>query len=140
MPGQAQKTPAMKTILLIAALALAGCAATRTSPAAGAVSPPVAPRSAAIVLPTDPVADLSRFAQADSLTPLQASALLGPPDIDRRDGIGALLTWRLQSCALVLGFANDRLVSTDIAARQQGAATPTAAQCITEAQARRGGV
>ncbi len=63
--------------------------------------------------------------------------MLGPPDVDRRDGAGALLTWRLSGCALVLGFAHDRLTSTAPMPRQTGAPTPSVAQCVDEARARR---
>jgi hypothetical protein len=121
------------SICLLALLALAGCAAAR---APAVTAQPLPSRVATPSVPADPVAALARFGQSDSLSPLQAVALLGPPDVDRRDGVGALLTWRLESCAVVLGFAADRLISSSFAPRQAGGTAPSAAECVFEAQSR----
>lgn len=68
-------------------------------------------------------------------------AALGKPDVDRREGVGAMLSWRLPDCALALGFADDgqgrlrlRIVQAD--APKPGAAIPTPAQCAEQARAR----
>lgn len=133
----------MKKLFILMPLLIAACASASTAPVRdglrdGARAPVNRTAAAPVIaLPADPIAALSRFGQADSLTTRQAAALLGPPDVDRRDGVGALLTWRLPSCALVLGFANDRLVSADPAPPRAGDARPTAAQCLSEARARR---
>lgn len=75
--------------------------------------------------------------------PTQADVerMLGAPDIVRRDGAGAALTYRLESCALLLLFAADqrnamRLAEAHASSRRTGAA-PSLAQCAAEADARR---
>ena len=65
----------------------------------------------------------------------------GAPDIARQDGAGAALTYRLESCALLLLFTADgsnamRLAEAHAGPRRTGAATPTLEQCAAEAQAR----
>lgn len=136
----------MKTASLVTvsvSLFLCACAATDPAPVIDATartgaaggSAGAALSSPAVSL--DPVAALSRLGAPDSINTRQAASLLGPPDVDRRDGAGALLTWRLSTCALVLGFANDRLTSTVPMARQSGAPAPSVAACVNEARARR---
>jgi hypothetical protein len=139
---------AMKAIfpLCAAALLAAACA---SSPAASIPSSaaksakarpgarPAPPPAAMVRLPDgEPAALLARVGQPDALSPLQAAELLGPPDVYRRDGVGALLTWRLESCALVLGFVDDRLAHVSPDARIPGAPAPSLNQCVAEARAR----
>lgn len=67
--------------------------------------------------------------------------VFGAADIVRGEGAGASLTYRLQSCALMLLFADDnrgafRLREANVSARDNGAA-PSLEQCATEASARR---
>ena len=62
--------------------------------------------------------------------------MFGPPDVERRDGAGALLVWTLPSCALTLGFANDRLRTVEPGPRRTGEMAPTLQACVTEARAR----
>ena len=139
------KPLAKNQVSILAALAVSACAAGAPAPVidaqgrTGSAITPGQTRTAgpAIVVPADAVGALSRPGGADAITTRQAALMLGPPDVDRRDGAGALLTWRLPTCALVLGFANDRLISTAPAARQTGAPGPSLAQCVNEAQARR---
>lgn len=62
-----------------------------------------------------------------ALTVDQALAHLGPAQVDRREGRGALLTWKRRSCALTLVFAQDRagqLRLADAAASDAAKATP----------------
>ncbi len=86
----------------------------------------------------DPLAALNRLGAADSLTPEGAEALLGPPHIARRDGKGAILTWRTPACALVLVFAEQggalRLGALDVAARTHAAPAPPLSVCVAEAR------
>jgi hypothetical protein len=127
-------------IVAAATFALAACATTTTSTpvsAGGAVSVP----SAATTTATSPLRTSALQALAAPGTPGAATLaevvrLLGAPDVERRDGAGALLTWRLDSCALVLGFAADRLSSVSPGPRRIGEAAPALETCIAEAQAR----
>lgn len=65
----------------------------------------------------------------------------GAADIRRQDGAGATLTYRLDSCALMLLFAADaqnemRLSEAHAGARRAGGAEPSLEQCAAEAEAR----
>ena len=67
---------------------------------------------------------------------------MGEPDITRNEGAGMALTYRLESCALLLLFAADsrnemRLAQAHPSARREGEATPSLEQCAAEAGARR---
>jgi hypothetical protein len=66
--------------------------------------------------------------------------LFGQADIVRREGAGAALTYRFETCALLLLFAADnrntmRLQEAHPSARH-GDAVPTLDQCAVEAAAR----
>lgn len=70
-------------------------------------------------------------------------AALGAPDVDRREGAGAMLAWRLPECALALGFAADgqgrlRLSVVQADAPRPGAPVPSVGQCVAQARARGG--
>ena len=65
----------------------------------------------------------------------------GAADIRRQDGAGTLLTYRLDSCALLLVFTADahnamRLAEAHASSRHTGAAAPSLDQCATEVSAR----
>ena len=80
----------------------------------------------------------------DAPGPEALIAALGAPDVDRREGAGAMLAWRLPGCALALGFATDgagrlRLRVAQADPPTLGGAAPTLAQCASQAQARRAG-
>lgn len=68
--------------------------------------------------------------------------MLGRPDLTRQDGAGAALTYRLDSCALLLLFTADthnvmRLNEAHPSARHPGQEAPSLDQCASEAGARR---
>lgn len=65
---------------------------------------------------------------------------MGGADITRQDGVGVALTYRLESCALLLLFSSDernamRLREAHASARRSGEAAPSLDQCATEAGA-----
>jgi len=122
---------------LLAALAACASGPTPAAYAPGRRGPAIAERDRA-----DPFGALRRAGAADALTPEGALALFGKADIDRRDGAGAILTWRTPSCAIVLAFADDargdlRLGAADIAGKDQHAPSPPMDLCVREALARR---
>ncbi len=68
--------------------------------------------------------------------------MFGAPDITRREGAGAALTYRLESCALLLLFAADehnqmRLTEVHPSARRSGEPAPSLETCAAEVAARR---
>jgi len=118
-------------------LALVGCATAATPP--DATRPPVsdatpgqASRAAQL---------LAAAGRSDAPTQAEIERALGQPDILRRDGVGASLTYRLESCALLLLFTADqrnqmRLAEAHASARQAGQTTPSLGQCADEAARR----
>lgn len=101
---------------------------------------------------TAPVSTTTRMASAESMFaaagrpdapgPDALIAALGPPDVDRREGAGAMLAWRLPDCALALGFAADgqgrlRLRVAQGDAPKPGLPAPSLAQCAQQARDRR---
>jgi hypothetical protein len=69
---------------------------------------------------------------------------MGPADIRRQDGAGLALTYRMESCALLLLFAADaqnhmHLAVTHPSARHPNQPPPSLEQCAEEARARRSG-
>jgi hypothetical protein len=119
---------------LVVLVLLAGCASAPAGlPRAGAVSE--GDRA-------DPASALRRLGAADSLTLEGARALFGGADVERREGAGAILTYRTANCAVTLVFAADgagalRLGAMEARARDQRAAPPPLEQCVNEAMARR---
>src|SRR6185503_18298094 len=109
-----------------------------------APTPAVAPATNVAPAPT-----ASRGAQllalagrANAPTRADIERVFGAADIARQDGAGLALTYRLNSCALLLVFTADahnsmRLADAHAAARQAGQAAPTLDQCAAEAEARR---
>jgi hypothetical protein len=88
----------------------------------------------------DALVVLQRAGQPNAPDSAGVRALIGAPDIVRQDGRGALMTWRLPSCALVLGFADNRLQTVDVSAPKAGAPAPALSTCVNEARARQGRV
>ncbi len=124
-----------RLLCVAAALLLAACASTTTLPV-GTTAGRTRPPAQAAHVRSDPTTALLRVGTADAITTAEARALFGPPDVDRRDGAGALLVWTFPNCALILGFANDRLRTVEPGPRRTGQAAPTLQTCIAEARTR----
>lgn len=126
----------MRLIASISALfLLAACA---TAPQAVAPAPtgpaPASPRTAQM---------LALAGGASAPTQIEIERAFGPADITRQDGAGAALTYRYETCALLLLFSADgrnamRLAEAHPSARRAGSAPPSLDQCAAEAAARRG--
>src|SRR5690348_17464504 len=134
----------MRTFAAIFSLAaLSACAATPANTPASMPAPAVAPAPPAAAAATSRGAQLLALAgQANAPTRADIERLFGAADITRQDGAGVALTYRLNTCALLLIFTADthntmRLADAHPSARQAGAAAPTLDQCASEAQARR---
>lgn len=114
---------------------LAGCA---SAPAA----PSVAPSPAANAASGSRVAQLLRAAGGQGApTRAELERALGQPDIARQDGAGVALTYRLETCALLLLLEADarnafRLTQAYPSARHPGAPAPSLDQCAAEAEQR----
>jgi hypothetical protein len=84
---------------------------------------------------------LRRAGGADAPSEQEVARLMGRPDLVRREGAGAAITYRFEQCALLLLFTADerntmRLREAAPGARQAGATAPTLDQCAAEADAR----
>lgn len=121
---------ALIPVLLLAACATAGPAPVST----GSASRPRTHGAAPVRL--DAASALARAGTADAITTAQARNLFGAPDVERRDGVGALMVWSMPGCALALGFANDRLRTVDPGPRRTGDRAPSVAECLAELRAR----
>lgn len=132
---------AMRSPLLLLALAVAGCA---TTPPGSPLETPVAEVSLpAPAAPPSAALRLLRSASHDANAPTREEVVrvLGEPAIARQDGVGAALTYRLETCALLLLFEADaqnthRLTMVNISPRQPGAPAPSLEQCAAEVRAR----
>lgn len=129
----------MRAAILISALAALAACAGATS-ASIETAPPFAPAPAPA--PSRTAALLAAAGRADAPTQAEIERVFGPADIARRDGAGAALTYRLDTCALLLLFAADernamRLAQAHPGARQAGAAAPSLEHCAAEAASRR---
>jgi hypothetical protein len=122
------------SLVLAAALSACATAPPGAAPIASASHRPAAASRAA----SDPATALLRAGTASAMTIADARALFGAPDVERRDGAGALLVWTLPTCALTLGFANDRLQTVTPGPRRTGDPAPSLQTCTTEARARAG--
>ena len=85
---------------------------------------------------------LAAAGATDAPTQSEIERVFGPPDIARRDGAGAALTYRLESCALLLLFSADcgnamRLAEAHPSARRAGEARAQPGTVRNEASARR---
>lgn len=122
-------------VVLTATALLAACATTQTSS-------PVAAAPAASPAQSSRVAQLLASAgRANAPSRADLERALGAPDIARSDGAGQALTYRMQSCALLLLFTADgrnemRLAEAHPSARRAGEAAPSLEQCAAEASAR----
>jgi hypothetical protein len=132
----------MRTLLLcIAALCVAACAVTPAAPTVATPTAPAAPTTQPTPAPASRGAQLlSRSGQANAPVRADIEHAFGAADIARQDGAGLALTYRLNTCALLLVFAADangamRLADVHATARQPGQAAPTLQQCATEAEA-----
>lgn len=124
---------------LIAAATLAACATTTTPTAPAASTQPGATTPAAA--PSRVAALLRRAGSGDAPSEQDVARLMGQPDLVRREGAGAAITYRYQQCALLLLFTADerntmRLREAAPGARQAGTQAPTLDQCAVEADAR----
>jgi hypothetical protein len=126
------------TASLAALLLLAACAtATPSTPAANTT--PTAPTSTS----SSRQAQLLRAAGGSDAPSVQdIERVFGEADIARQEGAGATLTYRFETCALLLLFAADsrntmRLTEAHPSARHANTAAPTLDQCAAEAAGRR---
>jgi hypothetical protein len=127
---------------LIAAGLLAACATAAPTTPVSSGSPPAASNEAPPQASSRVVRLLAAAGGDRAPTQREVERTLGPADISRRDGAGAALTYRLETCALLLLFSADarnemRLAEASASARRAGAAAPSLEQCAAEASARR---
>jgi len=125
---------------ILSAAVLTACASTPASAPAPAV-PPVAPAAAALTSNRGAQL-LAQAGRANAPTRADIERTFGAADITRQDGAGVALTYRLNTCALLLVFTADshnamRLADAHASARQSGQAAPTLDQCGAEAEAHR---
>lgn len=133
----------MRRIVFAAAagVALGGCATTPAAPAPAV--PTLVGQAPASSAEGDRLARLLASAgQADAPTRNAIERSFGQADIVRQEGAGLALTYRLDSCALLLLFAADgrndmRLAQAHPSARRADAVAPSLSQCGAEAAARR---
>ena len=129
----------MRFISLFTALALVSACATA---APVAVSAPSTTSAAPAAAPSSRAAQaLALAGRPNAPTPADIERVLGRPDVSRQDGAGAALTYRLDTCALLLLFTADahntmRLNEAHPSARHPGQEAPSVDQCATEAAAR----
>jgi hypothetical protein len=125
-----------QTLAPILALVLAACASSGPAPiSSGTAGPRVHSRSA-LSARLDVVNALASAGAANAITTAQARTLFGAPDVERRDGIGAMMVWTMPGCALTLGFANDRLKVVEPGPRRTGDRAPSVSECLAELRAR----
>lgn len=125
----------MRFSALLGALLLAACATTPTAPPVSTTPADANPA------PSRLTRLLSAAGGADAPTLQVMQQELGEPDVSRQDGAGTALTYRLETCALLLLFAADasnaqRLAEAHPGPRRTGQEAPTLAQCAAEANAR----
>jgi hypothetical protein len=128
----------MRIALLSGAfLALAACATTTPgAPSTQTTAPAEAPSYPSLAAQL-----LASAGRADAPSRAELDRAFGAPDIERREGAGVALTYRLESCALLLLMTADarnemRLAEAHPSARRAGEATPTLAQCAAEVSRR----
>jgi hypothetical protein len=123
--------PALFAALFLAACATAPTTATAPTAAANNAAPPPSRLTRLLTAAGGPDAPTLQVMQQE----------LGEPDVSRQDGAGTALTYRLQTCALLLLFTADasnaqRLAEAHPGPRRTGQEAPTLAQCAAEANAR----
>ena len=124
------------TLVITAISAVAACA---TAPAPNMPETAVAPAAESAQSPGARM--LAAAGGADAPTRVEIERIFGQPDLARQDGAGAALTYRLQSCALLLLFETDgdnrfRLAEAHASARRAGEEAPSLDQCAAEIAAR----
>lgn len=130
---------AMRFILSLAVLVFLSACATAAPGAPSTPAPaPAVSNARATLLAREFFATAGR---ADAPSQAEVERGLGEPDLARRDGAGAALTYRLETCALLLLFVADarnemRLAEAHPSARRAGDATPSLDQCAVELAAR----
>jgi hypothetical protein len=125
-----------QTFAPILALLMAACASTGpASIATGTAGPRVHGRPSPSAR-LDVANALAGAGAANAITTAQARTMLGAPDVERRDGAGALMVWTTPGCALTLGFAGDRLKVVEPGPRRTGDRAPSIAECLAELRAR----
>lgn len=125
-------------LLILVLAALSACAAPApapVAPSAPVVQPPPAARE------SEASRLIGRAGGADAPTMEALVRVLGAADVSRQEGVGAMLTYRSDSCALVLMFTADarnemRLREALSMPRREGEQAPALAQCVTAAEAR----
>lgn len=118
----------------VLAAALAACASTAPAPIATGAAHRSRPAASAVRL--DAANALSRAGAPDAISTAQARAIFGAPDVERRDGVGALMIWTTEGCALTLGFAHDRLSTVEAGPRRTGERAPGLPECLAQLRAR----
>jgi hypothetical protein len=132
--GETAWSRAMRFAVLFVLVLLAGCAAGPAGPTVPkGPAPPTRGRPAATL---DPATALAKAGRLDAPSIAEALAMFGKPDVERRDGAGALLTWRAGRCALILGFASERLQTAIAGPPRTGEAAPALAECIAAVRSR----
>ena len=124
---------------LTALLMLTACAT--AAPTAPAATDPSA-NTPSVVSSARQVQLLRAAGSADAPSVQDVERVFGQADIIRRDGAGAAMTYRFETCALLLLFATDgrntmRLAEAHPSARRANVAAPSLDQCAAEAAARR---
>ena len=122
------------TLSLTTTALLAACA---TAPAAAPPDGATAP-SAIVAAPSRGARLLAAAGGDNAPTQTEIERVFGRADLARQDGAGASLTYRLQTCALLLLFEADernamRLSESHASARRAGEAAPSLEQCASEA-------
>lgn len=131
----------MRFLAPLLLLLAAGCAT--APPVATLPVQPVETSAASPVSRPSPALALLRAASHDASAPTREEVVrvLGEPVIMRQDGAGAALTYRTQTCALLLLFEADaqnahRLTLVHASARRAGDPPPSLEQCAAEMPAR----
>lgn len=130
----------MRFIASLSALLLLAACATAAPSAAPA---PNNSASTPVATSSSRQAQLLRAAGGSNAPSVQdIERAFGQADIVRRDGAGAALTYRFETCGLLLLFSADgrntmRLTEAHPSARNGNAQAPTLDQCAAEAAARR---
>lgn len=125
-----------QTFAPILALLLAACASSGPVPISSATSGPRVQGRSAPSARLDVANALASAGAANAITTAQARTLFGAPDVERRDGAGAMMVWTTPVCAFTLGFANDRLKVVEPGPRRTGDRAPSVAECLAELRAR----
>lgn len=122
--------------LLTASLLVSACATAQP-----AASPPITAPTSIAAAPSRPSLQWEMLRAAGHDTgPTQAEIVrvFGAPAISRQEGASAALTYRLETCALLMLFEPDarnvqRLTLVHASARRVGAPAPSLEQCAAEA-------